>query len=157
MEKENSTGERDLLLREYQATNEFIYHLQRLQAQLSSILLSGIFLFIGLSITSQRTDLFLILFPVVIFISVAASFVWSSWYAYTQDIVDVAIDHKCELEEKLKLNVERLIHEKIRKKPRAFLGIPLTAEFFHKLPTWLSFGLTLVLIFAYIVVLVTIN
>lgn len=157
MKKENSTEEEDLLLREYQATNGFIYHLQRLQGQLSSILLSGIFLFIGLSITSQRADLFLILFPLVIFISVVACFVWASWYTYTQDIVDVAIEHKCELEDKLKFNVERLIRDKIRKKPRAFLVIPLTAEFFRKLPIWLSFGLTLVLIVTYIVVLVTIN
>ena len=149
-------GVNNSLFREYQATNELIYHLQRLQVQLSSILLSGIFLFVGLSLTSAIEELFIVLFPLVIFISFIASFIWAIWYIYVQDIIDLAIDRRYELEKKLSFSLEGLIQKKIRKKPRIVFRIRLPSKLPGNLPIWFSLILTVALIFAYVAALVVI-
>lgn len=144
-------GVNNSLFREYQATNELIYHLQRLQVQLTSFLLSGIFLFVGLSLTSAIKQLFIALFPLVIFISFIASFIWAIWYIHVQDIVDVALVQKCKLEKKLGFSLERLIQERISKKPKILFGMRVPSRLAGKSPIWLSLVLTIALIVAYVV------
>ena len=150
-------GVNNSLFREYQATNELIYHLQRLQVQLTSFLLSGIFLFVGLSLTSAIKQLFIALFPLVIFISFIASFIWAIWYIYVQNIIDVALARKYELEKKLGFSLEKLIQEKISKKPRILFGMCVPSKLAGKSPIWLSLILTIALIVAYVVARVVIQ
>lgn len=145
-------------LREYQATNEQIYHLQRLQVELTSILFSGIFLFIGLSLTSAIPRLLIVLFPAVIGISGIASVGWAFWYIYVERVIEVAIRRRRELEEKLGFRLEESIQEEIhREEPRRLLGFLGLRRLPGNSPFYLSFILIGVLIYIYIKILLTFN
>lgn len=137
------------LFREYEATVAHIHHLQTLQGQLGSVLPAAIFLFIGLSLTSSNTKLFIIYFPFIILISTAACFIWAIWYRHFEEIIDLVIAHRCKLENKLGFDLETQIQRRIYNKPIFF-----AQKRSGRWPIYLSVGLAIILIFLYSAVLI---
>ena len=146
---DNSHAREESLFREYEATVEHIRHLQTLQGQLGSILLAGIFLFIGLSLTNANVKLFLIYFPFIILISTVACLIWAIWYHHLEKIIDLVIAHRCELEKKLGFDIETQIQRQIYSKP-----IPFVQKQAGKWPIYLSAGLPIILSLLYLAVLI---
>lgn len=146
---ENSRAKQETLFREYQATVQHIHHVQTLQGQLSSILLAGIFLFIGLSLTSTNVKLLLIYFPFIILISTLACLIWAIWYRHLEKIIDLVIAHRCQLEKKLGFDIETQIQRQIYSKQ-----IPFARRLSGRWPIYFCVGLSIILSFLYLAVLI---
>jgi len=146
MKLENQQTE--LLVKEYQATQDMIRHYDDLTMRFSSMTHAGVLIFIGLSfgLLTKDKSVFLYVFPVVILFVAISNLLIHMWFKRHRSIAQIKIRRILQIEKELGLRQFTMVDE-------AFKSGEVESRPVRKMLKIYYFGLPVVLSIVYLIVL----
>ena len=105
-------------IKEYEETQKMLRHYDNVNLRFSSVLQTGVFIFIGLSfgLLSRDKEMFTVFFPVVIIFTSVSNFIMFAWFGRHRKISQLKIKRILELEVKLNYQQFKMVDEAIKLK-----------------------------------------
>jgi hypothetical protein len=138
----------ELLVKEYQATQEMIRHYDDITMRFATMSQTGMLIFIGLAfgLLSRHRTTFLYLFPFVILFVAMTSLIMHMWFRRHRGISQIKIHRILEIESKLGWQQFSLVDEAIRSRKIESKPVRIMLVFYH-------LSLPVILIAAYLIIL----
>jgi len=138
----------DLLIKEYEATQDMIKHYDDLIMRFGTMTQAGVLIFIGLAfgLLSKEKIMFLYLFPFVILFVIASSILVHLWFKRHRSISQIKIHRILEIEKELGWRQFSMVDEAIKAKRIESTPVRKMLIIYH-------LGLPVTLIIAYFVIL----
>ncbi len=138
----------DLLIKEYEATQDMIKHYDDLIMRFGTMTQAGVLIFIGLAfgLLSKEKIMFLYLFPLVILFVIASNILVHLWFKRHRSISQIKIHRILEIERELGWRQFSMVNEAIKAKRIESTPVREMLIIYH-------LGLPVTLIIAYFVIL----
>ena len=141
-------GSHDLLIKEYQATQDMIKHYDDLTMRFGTMTQAGVLIFIGLAfgLLTKEKVMFMFLFPFVILFVIASNILVHMWFKRHRSISQIKIHRILEIEKELGWKQFSMVDEAIKLKKIESTPVRKMLIIYH-------LGLPVTLIIAYFVIL----